>query len=106
VDEVDQERREAEHSGQTFGAAMADQMIALYGNGMTAEEANVAAEVLRSEILRVGGEMIDEGIATPLVIVWGEACIRALQSRLAQHGDHLRGLAALVALDPVEVPRQ
>jgi hypothetical protein len=106
VDEADRERREAEQSGQTFGNALADQMIALYGNGMTAEEADAAAEVLRSEVLRVGGEMIDEGIATPLVIVWGEACIRALQSRLAQYGEHLHRLAVLVAFDPVEVPRQ
>jgi hypothetical protein len=106
VDEADQKRREAEQLGQTYGTALADQMIELFGEDISAEQADAAAEVLRSEILRVGGEMIDEGIPTPLVILWGEACARALQHRLAEHGAHLRRLAALLALNPVGVPRQ
>jgi hypothetical protein len=106
VDEADRERREAEQSGQTYGTAMANQMIELFAEGITAEQADAAAEVLRSEILRVGGEMIDEGILTPLVIIWGEACVKALQARLAQHGEQLRGLATLLAPDPLKVLRQ
>jgi hypothetical protein len=106
VDEADQKRREAEQSGQTYGTALADQIIGLFGEEITAEQADATAEVLRSEILRVGGEMIDEGIPTPLVIVWGQACAKALQSHLAEHGEHLRRLAVLLAVDPLDAVRQ
>jgi hypothetical protein len=98
--EADPKRREAEELGEVFGRALAEETIALYGREISAEEAEVTAEVLRSEILRVGGEMMDDGIAVPLVIVWGEACARALQARLVEHGGHLTDLAKLLAPEP------
>jgi hypothetical protein len=101
--EADPKRREAEQLGEVFGRTLAEETIELFSGGITAEEAEATAEVLRSEILRVGGEMMDEGIAAPLVIAWGEACAKALQNRLAEDGGPLASLAKLLAPEPGDV---
>ena len=93
-------RREAEEMGEVFGRMLAEQTIELFGEAITAEEADATAMVLRSEIVRVGGEMMDEGIDVPLVIAWGEGCARALQERLVEHGGHLVDLAKRLAPEP------
>ena len=95
--EADPKRREAEQLGEVYGRTLAEQTIELFSGGITGDEAEATAEVLRSEILRVGGEMMDEGLPMPQVIAWGEACARALQDRLAEHGGSLVGLAKLLA---------
>jgi hypothetical protein len=104
--EADPKRREAEQLGEVFGRTLAEQTIELFGHQITAEEAEATAEVLRSEMVRVGGEMMDEGIPVPIVIAWGEACARALQERLVEHGGHLIGLAKLLAPEPGDATRQ
>jgi hypothetical protein len=98
--EADPKRREAEEMGEVFGRMLAEQTIELFGDAITTDEADATAKVLRSEIVRVGGEMMDEGIAVPLVIAWGESCARALQERLVEHGGHLVDLAKLLAPEP------
>jgi hypothetical protein len=104
--EADPKRREAEQLGEVFGRRLAEQTIELFGRDITAEEAEATAEVLRSEILRVGGEMMDEGIPTPIVIAWGGACARALQKRLVEQGGSLASLAKLLAPEPGDITRQ
>ena len=104
--EADLKRREAEELGEVFGRTLAEQTVELFGREITAEEAEATAEVLRSEILRVGGEMMDEGIPTPLVIAWGDACAKALQSRLTEHGGPFSALAKLLGPKTGDATRQ
>ena len=104
--EADPKRREAKQLGEVFGRTLAEQTIELFGHQITAEEAEATAEVMRSEMVRVGGEMMDEGIPAPIVIAWAEACARALQERLVEHGGHLIGLAKLLAPEPGDATRQ
>ena len=49
--EADPKRREAEEMGEVFGRMLAEQTIELFGEAITAEEADATAMVLRSEIV-------------------------------------------------------
>jgi hypothetical protein len=106
MDEAAQKVREMQEGGRGYGLALAEFAIETFGSEIDPETADAVARELRSEILRAGGEMMDGGVPPALAIAWGDACTRALQERLAEHGAHLRSLAALLGFNQNEAPQQ
>jgi hypothetical protein len=99
VDEAVKKHREVEEGGRAYGIALAEFAMETFGSNMTPELAHAAAVAMRSDILEQGGKMMDDGLPTPLAIVWAEACARALQDRLAEQEVYLELVAALAGME-------